>query len=124
MMVVSELYKSFKNTNSSVNKYNPKYNSYYYSSKNIPNMKLVSSMNREFISFSDKYNNMCVINNIRKKIKKLCIENGSIKKVENDNQQDSVTMAIIKQSKVNAAICVVSLLLVKYFFPHFLFQRM
>jgi hypothetical protein len=122
MMVGLDLYKIFKNTNSPVNKYNPKYNSYHYSSKNIPNTKLVSSMNNGFISFSDKYNDMCVTNNIRKKIKKLCIENGSIKKDENNNEQDSVTMAIVKQSKVNAVICVVSLLLVKYFFPHSFFN--
>jgi hypothetical protein len=55
---------------------------------------------------------MCIKNNIRKKIKELCIEN----KTTGENDNNNVSLAIIKQAKVNAVICVASILLVKYFF--------
>lgn len=118
MMVVLDLYNVFKNSKTQINGYNPNYNSYNYWPKNNNklNAKLVSSMKYDFISFSDKYNDMIVTNNIQQKIKRLCIE--TIKKggSDNDNEKDNISMAIVKQSKVNAAICFVSILIVKYFF--------
>jgi len=120
MMFGLELYKVFKNTGKNENEYNPKYNNYNYLSKynttniNNINAKLVSSMKYDFITFSDKYNDMIVKNNIQQKIKKLCIKNNSNNQFENN--KDNVSIAIIKQSRVNAAICFVSILLVKYFF--------
>ena len=116
MMVVLDLYNVFKNSKTQINGYNPNYNSYNYWPKNNNklNAKLVSSMKYDFISFSDKYNDMIVTNNIQQKIKRLCIKNNTNNQFENN--KDNVSMAIIKQSKVNAAICFVSILFVKYFF--------
>ena len=126
MMFVLDLYNVLKNSKKQVNGYNPKYNSYNYWQKNNNNnnnklnAKLVSSMKYDFISFSDKYNDMIVKNNIQQKIKKLCIETikkgGSENDNDNDNEKDNISMAIVKQSRVNAAICFVSILIVKYFF--------
>ncbi len=121
-MFVLDLYNIFDNSKKPLNEYNPKYNSYNYwfkykknNTNTIDNKiqeNLVSSLKYDFISFSDKYNDMCIKNNIRKKIKKLCIENNT----SGENENNNVSLAIIKQAKVNAVICVVSILLVKYFF--------
>ena len=121
MMFVLDLYNVLKNSKKQVNGYNPKYNSYNYWQKNNNNnnnlnAKLVSSMKYDFISFSDKYNDMIVKNNIQQKIKKLCIETITKGENDNDNEKDNISMAIVKQSRVNAAICFVSILIVKYFF--------
>jgi hypothetical protein len=109
-MFILDLYNIFNNIKKPINKYNPKYNT--NSIDNKLNANLVSSLKYNFISFSDKYNDMCIKNNIRQKIKKLCIKNNT----SCDNENNNVSLAIIKQSKVNAVICIVSIILVKYFF--------